>query len=572
MDLFCETCEEIICRDCIVRVHRDHQYDLVQAAFPKHKDEIVASLQPVEQQLASVNKALDGMDTLSDTITDQRQALKTQVKSNMHQIHQALEAREEELIVQIDQMADQKLKNAAAQQDQMELVATRLKSCRDFVWESLKTGSPGEILNIKKGVVHQVQELTAEFKPEMLVAEEKANMRFIHTQKEELIRTCHQFGKVVSLSLGPDQCQAEGEGLHIAVVGETATATVHLRTDEEKSCKSPVDIQCELVSRDGSSQVRGAVKQDGDKCKISYRPQHSGQHHLHIRAKGMNIARSPFTISAFTTTPTNTIAGLNKPWGVAVNDQRQVIVTECSGQCITIVNENGDKRSFGTWGSGPGQLYDPSHVALTNTGGVIVCNAVGRTIQHFSLDGVSVNYTKTQGSGPKQPYGPVGIAVHPHTNKIYVTDISNNLIQILNADLTHSGSFGVRGSGNGQLKFPQGISFDSAGNVFVADFGNNRVQVFTAGGEYIRQFGKKGAGEGDLDIPVGVAIDSNDIVYICEGGNSRISVFTPEGQFLRSFGTWGSGPGQFNWPTDVAIGKDGKIYVVDWKNDRIQVF
>ena len=385
VDLFCETCEEMICRDCIVQVHRDHQYDLVRAAFPKHKDEIVASLQPVEQQLASVNKALDGMDTLCGTITDQRQALKTQVKSNMHQIHQALEAREEELIVQIDQMADQKLKNAAAQQDQMELVATRLKSCRDFVWESLKTGSPGEILNIKKGVVHQIQELTAEFKPEMLVAEEKANMRFNHTQKEELIRTCHQFGKVVSLSLGPDHCQAEGEGLHIAVVGETATATVHLRTDEGKSFKFPVDIQCELVSRDGSSQVRGAVKQDGDRCKISYRPQHSGQHHLHIRAEGMNIARSPFTISAFTTTPTNTIAGLKRPLGVAVNDQGQVIVTENSGQCITIVNENGDKRSFGTRGSGPGQLYQPVHVALTNTGGVVVGSATGRTIQHFSL-------------------------------------------------------------------------------------------------------------------------------------------------------------------------------------------
>ena len=571
MDLFCETCEEMICRDCIVRVHRDHQYDLVRAAFPKHKDEIVASLQPVEQQLASVNKALDGMDTLCGTITDQRQALKTQVKSNMRQIHQALEAREEELIIQIDQMADQKLKNAAAQQDQMELVATRLKSCRDFVRESLKTGSPGEILNIKKGVVHQVQELTAEFKPEMLVAEEKANMRFNHTQKE-LIRTCHQFGKVVSLPLDPDHYQAEGEGLHIAVLGETATATVHLRTDEEKSCKSPVDIQCELVSRDGSSQVRGAVKQDGDKCKISYQPQCGGQHHLHIRAEGMDIARSPFTISAFTTTPTNTIAGLNKPWGVAVNDQSQVIVAERHKHCITIVNKNGDKRSFGTHGSGPGQMNQPVRVALTNTGGILVCNETSRTIQHFSFDGVLICYTEARGSGADQPYLCHGIAMHPHNTKIYVTDVSNHLIQILNADLTHSGSFGGLGSGNGQLNSPRGISFDSAGNVFVADWGNNRVQVFTAGGEYIRQFGKKGAGEGDLDRPACVAIDSNDIVYISEGGNHRISVFAPEGQFLRSFGTRGSGPGQFNLPTDVTVGKDGNIYVTDYNNGRIQVF
>ena len=43
LDLYCETCEELICRDCIVKVHRDHQYDLVGDAFPKHKDVIVAT-------------------------------------------------------------------------------------------------------------------------------------------------------------------------------------------------------------------------------------------------------------------------------------------------------------------------------------------------------------------------------------------------------------------------------------------------------------------------------------------------------------------------------------------------
>ena len=72
LDLFCETCEEMICRDCIVRVHRNHQYDLATDAFPKHKDVIVASLQPVEQQLASVNKALEGLDTECGQITHQR--------------------------------------------------------------------------------------------------------------------------------------------------------------------------------------------------------------------------------------------------------------------------------------------------------------------------------------------------------------------------------------------------------------------------------------------------------------------------------------------------------------------
>ena len=572
VDLFCETCEEMICRDCIVKVHRDHQYDLVRAAFSKHKDEIVAALQPVEQQLASVNKGIEGLDKLCLQISDQRQTLKSKVKSTMQQIHQALEAREKELMLEIDRMADQKLKNTAAQKDHIELFATRLKSCHDFVQESLKTGSQEEVLTIKKSVMHRVREMMAEFKPEMLVGEEKANMRFYHQQKEELLQTCRQFGEVMLLPLDPNKCQAKGKGLHIAVVGETATATVQLKTGEGKSCKFPVDVQCKLVSRNGSSKVRGEVKQTQAKCEISYRPQHSGQHHLRVRVEGMNIARSPFPISAITTTPTSTITELNGPCGVAVNDQGQIIVTENLGHCVTVINKNGDKRSFGTKGSGPGQVQHPVYVALTNTGGVLVNNVDGKTIQHFSLDGTSVNYTKAQGSGPVQPYDPLGIVVHPHTNKIYITDNSNHCIQIHNADLTHSGSFGGKGSHNGQFNGPHGVSFDSSSNLYVADSNNHRVQVFTAGGDYVRQFRKKGNREGYLYTPLGVAIDSNDIVYVSEWGNHRISLFTQDGQFLTSFGRKGNGPGQFNCPTDVAIGSDGKVYVTDSENGRIQVF
>ena len=566
VDLFCETCEEMICSYCIVKVHRDHQYDLVRDAFPKHKDEIVAALQPVEQQLASVNQGLEGLDILCGQISDQRQTLKSQVKSTMHQIHQALEAREEELLSKIDRMADQKLKNTAAQKDRIELFATRLKSCHDFVQESLKTGSQEEVLTIKKSVVHHVREMMAEFKPEMLVVGEEANMEFYHQQKEELLRACRQFGEIALYQLDP---QDEGKGLHRVVGGEISTDT--LRNDEGKSCNSSIDVQCELASSDGSCKVREEVKQTEDKCEISYQPKHSAEHPRHVCAEDVNIGRIPFTISAITTKPT-TIKGLNRPWGVAVNDQGQIIVTENQGHCVTVINKNGDKRSFGTFGSGPGQLHNPVYVALTNTGEVLVNNAISRTIQHFSLDGTSVNYTKAQGIGPVQPYYPLGIAVSPHTNKIYIADCNNHRIQINNADLTHFGSFGGRGSGKGQLHFPRGICFDSSSNLYVADRNNHRVQVFTAEGEYIRQFGKKGNGEGDLDTPMGVAIDSNNIVYVSEWENHRISLFTQDGKFLTSFGTKGNGPGQFNCPTDVAVGNDGKIYVTDLKNGRIQVF
>ena len=569
LDLFCETCEEMICRDCIVRVHRNHQYDLATDAFPKHKDVIVASLRPVEQQLASVNKVLEGLDTECVQITHQRQTLETDIKRNIRQIHKALEAREEELLTQLDQMTQQKMKSLATQRDQLELVATRLKSCHDFVQESLRTGIQGEILASKKTIMQQVKEMTADFKRESFVPE--SSMLFAHSQKE-LTRACQQFGKVSTCSAFPDKCHAEGKGLHIAVLRETATATVHLVDQEGRECSDPVDVTCELVSRDNSSQVRGEVKKVGvNKYEISYQPQHSGQHQLHIRVEDVNIASSPFTVSAFTTTPTNTIAGLT--WGVAVNDRGQIIVTNHDECSVSIFNANGGKAmSFGSRGSGPGQMINPTGVALTATGDILVCDHRNHRIQLYTPKWKMAKCVGTQGSGQLQFNLPICIAVHPHSNVVYVTELKNHRVQILNADLTFSGTFGSKGCGNGQFNCPRGIAFDSTGNVYVADRYNHRVQVFTASGEYIGQLGTEGDGEGELDEPLGIAIDSSDIVYISERGNRRISLFTRDGHFLRSFGTPGKGPGQFNGLADIAVGKDGKIITTEKYNRKIQIF
>ena len=140
LDHYCETCKEVICRDCILKVHRDHQYDLATDAFPREKDVLLVSI----------------LDTLGESL--------------------ALGARQEELIAQLDQMTRKKLKNVAAQQDQLELVATRLKSCCGFLQESLRIGSQVEIQAMVKLFLQHVQYVTSTFKPMSRVPKEEANL------------------------------------------------------------------------------------------------------------------------------------------------------------------------------------------------------------------------------------------------------------------------------------------------------------------------------------------------------------------------------------------------------------
>ena len=530
---------------------------------------LIGSVAPAEQQLVSVNKALEDLDTLRGEITSQRQALETKIRSRIGVIHEALKAREEELISQLDQMTGQKLKNVASQQDQLEMVATRLKSCCGFLQESLRTGSQVEILAMRKSFVQQVQDVTSSFKPESLVPEEEADLEFVSDQNE-ITQICQQFGQLIANPVCHAKCHAEGTGLHVAMVGETATATVHVVDQKGRQYRRPVKVSCKLVSSDRSSQVRGEAEKMGDgEYKISYHPQHRGQHYLQIQVEDKHISGSPFPLSVLTTTPTNIIRGVIEPWGLALDNDGQLIVAEQEGNCISILNDNGrKKKSFSSRGSGPDQLTWPSGITISATGDILVCDKGNNRINIFSPDGKSLQCIGTRGNGPLQFNGPHGIAVHPHSNKIYVTDSSNGRVQILNEDLTYCSTFGSKGSDNGQFQRPYDISFDSTGNVYVADTDNHRVQVFAANGEYIRQFGKKGSGEGELNGPRGIAIDTNDIVYVNESINHRISIFTREGDFLRSFGSRGEGPGQFNYPRGITVSNNGVIYISDYNNDH----
>jgi tripartite motif-containing protein 2/3/tripartite motif-containing protein 71 len=262
------------------------------------------------------------------------------------------------------------------------------------------------------------------------------------------------------------------------------------------------------------------------------------------------------------------------PWGVAVSSRGNIIVAECNKNCISIFSpwpkENGrKKKSFGSEGSSHGQFNGLQGVAVDDDDNILVVDTGNNRIQKFNSDGKFISAVVQDNLGFKSP---LGIAIHPHSKKLYVTN-SCNCIKILNPDLTLSSSFGSQGSGNGQFNQPSDVAFDSTGKtVYVTDMYNHRIQVFTAEGEYLRQFGRKGSGNGELSHPIGISVDNEDVVYVTELGNNRVSLFTNEDQFLKSFGTYGNEPGKFHVPRGIALDKEEKVYVADHFNNRIQIF
>jgi len=104
LKIYCETCGELICNHCTIRLHQGHKYDVVTDTFPKHKEEIVSSLQPVKQQLATVNKAVQALDTRTKEIEDQRMTIEADIHKQIDHLHQTLEQRKTELVGQLHQL------------------------------------------------------------------------------------------------------------------------------------------------------------------------------------------------------------------------------------------------------------------------------------------------------------------------------------------------------------------------------------------------------------------------------------------------------------------------------------
>ena len=580
LELYCETCEELICLLCTVNKHcrPEHKYDLVSDTFEKHKAEITTSLEPINKLRTATSDALEQLDVRSHEFDDQEVAVEASVRRYVKQLHELLETKQAEEIDRLKQVMRVKRKNVAAQKEELETVLTKLDSCLSFVNDSLRTGSQGEVMKIKKTVTEQIKEVKDNFKPDILPPCELAKVKFLPST--EVLQACQKIGQVLVQEACPEKCHATGKGLEVAIAGERATAVLQVVDNEGESFPIAVEgVTGELASETTGEKKDCSVKKTGDsRYEISYQPASRGRHQLHIKVEGDHIKGSPFPVTVKLPvvklgTPMKTISGVNQPWGVAINQRGEVIVAEGNGHCVSIFSPAGDKlRSFGSQGSGHGQFSYPRGVAVDDGGNILVVDLSNHRIQKFTSDGNFITAVGKEGNKPLKFSNPRGIAIHPLNKKVYIADKWNHHIQVLKPDLTFSSSFGSCGSDNGQFQNPLDVAFDSTGNVYVADYSNHRIQVFTAEGVYLRQFGKKGSDNGELNGPPAITIDSDNLVYVTEYRNNRVSVFTCEGEFLTSFGSWGSGPGQFNIPRGVAVDKNGVVYVADEKNSRLQCF
>ena len=538
LEIFCETCEELICHNCTVKKHKDHDYDVVIDTYKKHRGILEkSSVQPLSQQYYRLTQDMMSLIKRKKEITQQGEMTKENIHHTIDQLKRLLDETEIKLTGDVDVAVQHKFIVLDYQIKEVETALGEVRECRDHVEQSLKVGTPQQVLLTKSRIMSRTESIINSVKDKRFQPLEQSDIELVKSDKiNEIYKN---IGKVkhtstltslasskVSASFRPRPLTGQCSGITISFHGSPVPVPPSL-------------ISCSLTPPDNSRPVRCSVKESRQsrQYNVVFTPVTRGLHQLHVRVYDIEIPGSPMSIPVSVPpekrgTPVKTISGLRGPTGVAVTDNGLVIVSERGADCITILDNEGKKiRSFGSHGTERGQLNNPEGVALSSKGTVLVADSYNHRIQEFTMDGKCISCVGTAGKRPAQFEYPQGIAVNRTTGQVVVADYNNDRVQVLNSNLTFSHMFGSEGSGQGQFNCPTDVVVDNEGFVYVTDRYNHRIQKFTIEGQFVCSFGTKGSQPGQLYYPSGVTVDDNDLVYVSDW-NGYISVYMPNGKYI----------------------------------------
>ena len=252
-----------------------------------------------------------------------------------------------------------------------------------------------------------------------------------------------------------------------------------------------------------------------------------------------------------------------------------VAVPAIAGRRYIVDTFNQAVRAFSTRGTDPGNV-----ATLAGKGGVRGLADAGPT-----------------GGGDSRFAYPMGSALSPGGDRLYVADTFNNVVRAI--DLTtgkvstvagRAGQAGYAGDGqaatNALLSYPTAVAVDQAGDLFIADTYNGRIREVVRGTIHtVAGSGRLGfSGEGgpatsaDLYLPYGISVDTATPpnLFITDSFNHRIRKVT--GNVITTVAGTGSqafadgsavAQAEFGRPWSTALDKTN-LFVADYLNQRIR--
>ena len=326
-------------------------------------------------------------------------------------------------------------------------------------------------------------------------------------------------------------------------------------------------------------------------------------------ATGQTSTYAGMGTSGFLDGPAAT-ARFASPRGVDVDTQGNVYVADTANHRIRKIETNGNVITLAGTGSigttnGAGNVarfYNPYDLTVTFSGDIYVADQVYNSIRRIDTqnnvtlyaggtsstgDFVDANSTTARFNNPS------GIK-RDSSGFLYIADAGNHRIRRIDLQAnvtTYSGRGFFRGATNGssllsRFNNPQGMAYDSQGNLYIADTGNHRIRMVDTQGNVTTFAGTGTAGlfegprlQARFSSPTALVFDTNGNLFITDASNFRVRMIDPTGEVTTFAGGTSTGTADgaatdarfSSSMTEIIRDNQNNLYITDRGNHRIRV-
>ena len=307
LKFFCKNCEVAICNTCAMTLHEGHGKMLLQEATNARKTKINSMIKSLKDKALEKRKEVEQFNQKSMEVQAKVADVKSQVQTNVDQMIAIIEARKQDVFDAVDNQAKKSLETLSQKKGKVENQVKIIESAIEQTESLMKRNFSTEILGFNETFDKILEEQGTQQNRDT-----ESIPRFNFTKSDKLINVLN----------------SEGIGNLKTVFSETKPQQSGAKGNYEESSKV-IDRNKGANDRDSPLDAQVQTKR--------YIPV------LSFGQKGESVGM------------------LNGPWGVAVNDQDEIAVTELRNHRVSVFSGDGTHlRSFGSEGQNNGEFNQPS--------------------------------------------------------------------------------------------------------------------------------------------------------------------------------------------------------------------